>query len=243
MNQSKTVFVVAHRGAPAVAQENTRSAFEAAIRFGADFIETDIRRTGDGILVLHHDADSQGQPIARWDFPDLREQLRAHNSDLTTFDELLSLARNRIKLDLELKEAGYEKQILEHLQMAGLLKDDFVITSFLDEARSAVKALQPELRCGLLVEDDRDSLSPGYPQRLLQRLQQTHSDFIAAKSTLVSPRFADHLFTQGYPVWVWTVDDPEAMKVLLQTPGVQALITNRADLALEIRSRLPPERP
>ena len=45
-----------HRGASAVAPENTYPAFEAAIEQGAAYTETDIRRTADGALVLVHDA-------------------------------------------------------------------------------------------------------------------------------------------------------------------------------------------
>jgi len=47
--------MVAHRGFHAQAHENTVNAFQAAIDCGADMIETDVRRTADGELVLHHD--------------------------------------------------------------------------------------------------------------------------------------------------------------------------------------------
>jgi len=45
----------AHRGASSYAPENTMSAFYLGLRMGANGIETDIQRTGDGILVLFHD--------------------------------------------------------------------------------------------------------------------------------------------------------------------------------------------
>ena len=47
----------AHRGASAYAPENTMSAFDLGLRMNADGIETDIRRTKDGVLVLFHDDD------------------------------------------------------------------------------------------------------------------------------------------------------------------------------------------
>ncbi|MBS1484153.1 MAG: glycerophosphodiester phosphodiesterase, partial [Clostridium sp.] len=46
----------AHRGASAYAPENTLSAFYLGLEMGANGIETDIRRTKDGQLVLFHDA-------------------------------------------------------------------------------------------------------------------------------------------------------------------------------------------
>src|SRR5699024_10124044 len=48
--------IIAHRGASAYATENTMPAFKKAVEWGVSGIETDIRRTKDGITVLHHDS-------------------------------------------------------------------------------------------------------------------------------------------------------------------------------------------
>lgn len=240
MNPARRVSIVAHRGASARAQENTRPAFEAAIQIGADCIETDIRRTADGVLVLHHDAAAFGQPLLNCRFSELLDEFRVHNAELTTFDELLSLARNRIGLDIEFKEAGYEGEVLQHLRHADVPPEAFVITSFMDDARLAVKAIQPDIRCGLLVENDRNSVSPFDPSALFTRLQETCADFIAAEASLLSQSLSQQLFKYNYPIWAWTVDNPEMMKHLLKVPGVCSLITNRPDIALEIRAKLAP---
>lgn len=47
--------VIAHRGASKLARENTIEAFETAVAIGADAVELDVRRTADGVLVVHHD--------------------------------------------------------------------------------------------------------------------------------------------------------------------------------------------
>jgi glycerophosphoryl diester phosphodiesterase len=237
MHPAKYVYIVAHRGASRLAIENTRAAFEAAIKPGVDFIETDVRRTGDGILVLHHDADAFGELIAQSSFHNLLQLSRAKNSDLTTLEELLTLARGRIRLDIELKEAGYEEEVVGRLQRAGMQEDDFVITTFRDDSLRGFKALYPAARCGLLIEDNRDSPASGGDQVLTERLKQANADFVAAKASLVSLGFAEQLWDQGYPVWVWTVDDPEQIAKFLRIPGVQAVITNRPDLAVEARSK------
>ena len=52
----KNIYVAAHRGASASHPENTMEAFRAAIEMGVDQIETDVRITADGELVLIHDA-------------------------------------------------------------------------------------------------------------------------------------------------------------------------------------------
>ncbi len=56
LTQSKdNIFVAAHRGWSELYPENTMEAFRAAVAVGADQIETDVRVTKDGALVLHHD--------------------------------------------------------------------------------------------------------------------------------------------------------------------------------------------
>ena len=50
------VLVIAHRGASAAAPENTIEAFVLARELGADWVEFDVRRTADGVVVVHHDA-------------------------------------------------------------------------------------------------------------------------------------------------------------------------------------------
>lgn len=48
--------VTGHRGASAIAPENTKAAFRLAIELGADGLEFDVQRTSDGELVVMHDA-------------------------------------------------------------------------------------------------------------------------------------------------------------------------------------------
>src|SRR5262245_27960739 len=60
----------AHRGAPEAAPENTLAAFDAGAALGVDYIETDVQRTADGVLVLLHDDDldrttTGNGPVAR----------------------------------------------------------------------------------------------------------------------------------------------------------------------------------
>ena len=53
-------LVLGHRGASAVAPENTVAAFSRARELGADGVELDVRRSADGVLMVHHDAEIEG---------------------------------------------------------------------------------------------------------------------------------------------------------------------------------------
>ncbi|NJO85905.1 MAG: glycerophosphodiester phosphodiesterase [Synechococcaceae cyanobacterium RM1_1_27] len=98
-------LIVAHRGQPGE-QENTLAGFEQAIRWGSDMIELDIRRCGDGTLVVHHDADLNGIPLTQMTLEQIRQ-----SKAVPTLAETISTVKNRIRLDVELKEAGHEATV------------------------------------------------------------------------------------------------------------------------------------
>lgn len=124
-------MVIVHRGASGIAPENSLEAYAAAMDYGADGCEIDLRRTRDGVLVLFHDdmldrlLEAVGE-INELTFaelmtvrPRLREgrALRCHGPP--TFAALLELARQRdMLLHLDIKEPGLEGDIAAFLDQA-----------------------------------------------------------------------------------------------------------------------------
>jgi glycerophosphoryl diester phosphodiesterase len=105
------MIVIAHRGAPAEAIENTRSAFQAALRSGAVMLETDLHLTLDGHLVIHHDPTTKrlmGVNLTIADTPlDKLITLRHANGDgLLTLAELFALVDGQLPINVELKGRG-----------------------------------------------------------------------------------------------------------------------------------------
>jgi glycerophosphoryl diester phosphodiesterase len=233
-NPTGTPLIGAHRGATATASENTMAAFTAAIASRVDFIETDIRRTADGVLVLQHDPEIGPLKISTTRFTDLR----AAAPNLATLEHLLNLAKGKIGLDLELKEAGYEPQIVATLRAHHLDPATFVITSFLESAVGEFKRSYREAKCGLLIED-RSWQNDAAPET---RLLHCGADFVAAEDSLIEPAFVSHLAAKCFPVWVWTVNDPLRIAELLVTPGIEAIITDALDMAQneQLRARTMP---
>jgi glycerophosphoryl diester phosphodiesterase len=96
-------LVIAHRGASAIAVENTRAALERALELGADGVEIDIRITGDGVAVVAHDPDLRR--LARSELAVAvtpLAKLRAAFADLLTLDEALALLPDRaVVLDIK----------------------------------------------------------------------------------------------------------------------------------------------
>lgn len=120
---SVTILVAAHRGAHDQAPENSLAAFQNAIDLGADFIETDVRQTRDGELILMHDdkvdrtTDGSGL-VKEKTLADISRLFLSGNQRVPTLRQALELVRGRIFLDLDIKSAGVEK-IVRLLQETG----------------------------------------------------------------------------------------------------------------------------
>jgi glycerophosphoryl diester phosphodiesterase len=200
--------VCAHRGASRRHPENTLPAFAAAVEMGADMIETDVRRTARGRLILHHDPLGARTPRG-----------------LVELAELAELADGRTALDVELKEAGYEADVLAVLEPrpAGL-----VVTSFLPEAVAAVRALDPEVETGLIFR-------PGDRRDLPARAEDCGARMVVAHSSVLRPELAAELQRAGRPLMVWTVNDRRRLAAVLTTPGVTHVVTDVPDVAIAIR--------
>jgi len=56
--KKKDILIIGHKGASAIAPENTLKAFKKAIELKADMVEFDIHKTKDGEIVIIHDSDT-----------------------------------------------------------------------------------------------------------------------------------------------------------------------------------------
>src|ERR1022692_3165827 len=144
-------LVIAHRGASREAPQNTPAAFEAAIALGADAVELDVRRTADGVLVVHHNASRRGMPLALITYPTL---VRLSRHEPPHFETVLDLCAGRIAVDIEVKEPGYEAEVIEAASRR-FPRDQLLYTSFEESVVSAIKHLDPQARCGLLLGPGR----------------------------------------------------------------------------------------
>ena len=230
-------LIVAHRGAPDYARENTIKLFEIAMGLGADMIEFDVRRTKDNILIAYHDEMIQGHSIKNLTYEEIGQMARNQGFDIPTVEEVLKWARGKIRLDVELKEEGYEEEIGELLY--GYLKEDqFMITSSLDASLAVVKNQHPAIKTGLIL----GSGMPRYPvlTRLqeffpMKRCKKAKADFLVAHVKLLRAGFLERVRRSHHPVFVWTVNDEEMMRKLLLDGRVYAIITDKPDLAVSCR--------
>jgi glycerophosphoryl diester phosphodiesterase len=225
-----------HRGLSGGEPENTLEAFGASVARGVEAIELDVRQTADGVLVVSHDSVAGELPIADSTYA----RLAARAAGLCTFAEALSAIPSECLLDVEIKASGIEKEVLHELDLKRKTSC-YVITSFRDETVARVKALDPAVRVGLLLGKGtpkhwiRTRLSEFFPAR---RLRRSNSDFVAPHWKLLRFGFLRRMARLGYPAYVWTVNEPELLKRVLQYPQVAAVITDRPLEAMALRAEL-----
>jgi glycerophosphoryl diester phosphodiesterase len=226
-------LVIAHRGAWGRATqgahaENTLDAFEAAIALGADMIELDVRRTRDGQLIVFHDARVKTVPTGSLAYEALTARAKSRPPLLA---EVLGLARNRIALNLEIKEPGYVRETIELLRPFGL--EHCLVSSFLDDVVREAKDIAPELRTGLLV-------GTSFRKALATRLPAVKADCLVLHRRLATVTALEQAAAAGVPCVIWTVNTPRALDRYLGHTAVEGVVTDLPALALERRARLPP---
>jgi glycerophosphoryl diester phosphodiesterase len=158
-------LVVAHRGASLLEPENTLRAFLLGLVQGADALETDLRFTRDGQIVLFHDAtlerttDGRGR-VADHTLAEL-QQLRTRRPDgalsderIPTLDELIAATGGQAPLLLELKDERFQEQayaeaLVRTLAASGMMERSAVV-SFHPAHVAAVQRLAPELPRGYI---------------------------------------------------------------------------------------------
>ena len=221
-------LVIAHRGASSLARENTLEAFQKAIDLRADMIEFDVRRTRDQRYVIHHDPHITGKPLDKMTLREVREIARSLGFHVPELEEVLALARGRIRLDIELKEEGYEREIV-HRVGSTLAEGDFVVSSFHAGCLAKVKQCRSGVRTGLVFKDAA-ALATG--------ILEGDTDWLIPARNLAAGELLERMSRSGKKIAVWTVNDTEQMKRLLEDDRIEGIITDRTDAALAVREGL-----
>lgn len=236
---------VGHRGAAAVAPENTIRALRAAVELGVDLVEFDVFELHDGTLVLAHSNDlfEVSHGAARGQVrPRALAELRHVAPELPTLDEALAyLSEEGVGLHLDLKHPGPEAAVAWALRRHGVLERT-VVSSFSPRSLRRFAALEPSLARGLSYPEDRLGISArrrlapvvrwggtglrrALPLRIGRWLARARAGAAMLHYDLVSAAAVSRCHALGAAVFAWTVDD-SALAERLVSLGVDGIITN-----------------
>jgi len=236
----RKTMIIAHRGASSLARENTIESFKKAIEIGVDMIEFDVRRTKDQALIVHHDELMEGKPVKELTYDEISKMAKGQGFSTPTFEEVLKHTSGKVKLDVEIKEEGYEKEVVE-LLFRYLKKDEFVITSFLDSCIKKIKDDYPDINTGLLLGVSKPKnfiltrISEFFPHK---RCREAKADFLVPHWRLLWFGFLDRVKRENRPVFVWTVNDQSKIWKMLHDQRIDGIITDKPNLAISLRQKM-----
>ncbi|HEY5659847.1 MAG TPA: glycerophosphodiester phosphodiesterase [Gaiellaceae bacterium] len=217
---------VGHRGASALAPENTPAAFELAVELGCDMLEFDVLARSDGTIVVAHDPRHLRDP------------------GLVTFDDALAFFVERLPgvgLQVDLKRRGIEPAVVDALRRHGVLERSWV-SGFDADALRRVADLEPALPRSFTYPRDRIGVSKrgplapvvrgalktvgsSLPRRIPALLRRAGATALTLHYSVASREAIERAHELGTPVYVWTVDDPERVERLVRW-GADGIITN-----------------
>ncbi len=235
-------LVLAHRGFTAGGVENTIPALEAASAAKADVVEMDVQQTSDGGWVLMHDMDLRrlagldtsigALTLAQATAITVRDE-DGHEAPIPSLEDYLARADELDQpLLIEIKvhggeSADYLDGLLALLDAHGGA-DAHIYHSLSADAVEGLKERRPDLVVGFIVP----LAFGGVPD--------TPADFLVLEQGAYSTDRRDAIHDSGRGVFVWTVQEPDAMRPLFRD-DVDGMITDHPDVALVERGTVADE--
>ena len=239
-------LIYAHRGARREAAENTRSAFDRALAYPVDGIETDIQISRDGVCVLWHDDDlaKLGRSGTRIDDYDLA-QLQTMNfaahfpgaaaEPVMCLQDFVAAYRARCALLLEIKrypgepESQQQAKVRQTLQAAGAGSGRMLASSFDPDSLCYAHRIAPDFPLVLNLEPEHDA---AFALRMLKEQAWLHG--LCVHIATLDEDMASAVRERGKLLAVYTCNSDEQIGRALGL-GVDILISDVPQKALQMR--------
>ncbi|CAN5132181.1 glycerophosphodiester phosphodiesterase [soil metagenome] len=233
--------VLAHRGLAVDQPENTLSSFLAAVSIGAEYVELDVHASRDGEAIVAHDPTlsrllGRDDAIAGLSAAHLAGLDLGDGSGFSTLSQVLAaLPLTRFNIDVKALAAA------EPTAVAVLGSDAIgrvLITSFSERRRATIARL-PGVATSASARSFLSALLAskvgltGVVRFVLRNVDAVQVPVRALGMRVTTPRVLASIHAAGVEMHVWTINDPLVMTELISL-GVDGIVTDRADVALEV---------
>ena len=216
--------IISHRGKIDLSSpENDLRGIQEAIDLGVGMVEFDVRKTSDEVLVCHHDGKVNGVSVSSLSY----ESLRNSNEHLCRLEEVLSLCKGKVGVNLEIKEEGFEARVVD-LLIANFSYDNIYVTSFIPSVIRSIKSQDLKIVSGLLLGD---AMSYQVFYRIVKEAISME-DFYYSKADFISPYYKIYEMglmrnfqKKGIPIQLWTVNELKLLKDLINS-DIQSIVTD-----------------
>ncbi len=236
--QGDRPVAVAHRGGALEAPENTIEAFEYAAELGYRYIETDAQLTADGVVVAFHDSsidrvsETSGE-ISDWRWSDLSSVAIEGSGRLTTIEQLLDAYPGH-KFNIDAKSDAVADPLLGVIANASAF-ERVCVGSFDEKRLVQMRANAPDLCTSFgpppTLKHVIRSLGIPIPRQKGGLVFQVPMAYRGLP--IVTQRFIDRAHDDGLLVHVWTINDADQMRRLLDM-GVDGVMTDRPSVLKDV---------
>ena len=222
------ITVLAHRGAALRVPENSLAATELAWMLGADAVEVDAMLSTDGRVVVIHDTStertaSQSLVVEQSSSDELRAvELRGLDDPLFPvqripfLEEMIEAVPPGKKLLVDLKSEEIVLPLLQVFRDSGKLPQ-LMVQSFNRSQLIELKRALPELPVFLVTDVPNE-------EQLSAAERAAGIDGLNVPAQYVSAELVQKAHRLGFPIYCWTVDDPE-LALKMRSYGVDGILT------------------
>lgn len=228
--------VTAHRGSSAKAPENTLSALKLAISHGADYVELDAQEAKDGAIVITHDSNfkrTAGVNNNLWDMTleDVKKldvgsyfSEKFKGEQIPTLEEFIDTAKDKIKLNIEIKKHGHEKNLVSSIVKIIEDKnfvDKCVVTSLDYDIIQEVERLNPKIKTGYIT------------YVAIGDVEKLNLDFYSVEETNINADFVERAHKANREVHAWTINNEDDIQKMIDL-NVDNIITDNDEVAISM---------
>ncbi len=219
------IEIIGHRGARGLEPENTMRSFQKAIELGVDYIECDVHLTKDGHIVLIHDhtldrtTNATGN-VGDYTFEEIRKLDAGKGEKIPTLQELIDLARGKVKLHIELKDEKATEQTVNLIEKNGIV-DQMFLTSGNTDTLKRVRELNPKISL--------EHIFGQPPEDAIERAKSVSAKRVSCHINYLTADFVQKAHKNGLQVIAWPPNTLEEAKKALEC-GVDLICTDRPDI-------------
>jgi glycerophosphoryl diester phosphodiesterase len=245
---SERPLVIARRGDPEHAPENTLLAFESAMMKGADGIELDVHPTADGEIVVHHcyclgSTDDGEGLVCEHTLAELQAldsgswfDARFAGASKPALHKVFDLCRGGTCLEIDVKGSslGFLRRVVGEIEAFGLVADVELTTAHYPLLMH-VKKLCRGLRMGTFFCEPPDWMPVRLAQsHVLDWARLLDIDVVHLNTALITEEFVDRLHQHGFVAHGSNLDSRAQIQRGLRL-GVGSFSTGCLETALKLR--------
>ncbi|MFW9886221.1 MAG: glycerophosphodiester phosphodiesterase [Candidatus Thorarchaeota archaeon] len=252
-------LIMAHRGDPSTAPENSRASMESALDVGVDFLETDVRMTKDEHLILFHDDElmrttGKAGKVQDYSLDELREldigynytidgtsfPFRGRGHHVITIEEAFE-TYPEAKFTVDIKDSDPRAPaLLARVIVDSDRQDSVIVASFKPPQMKRFRDLVPNALTSAHPGEVRNFVL-GVRLRAVGKLVKRihfrafHVPVNFGPLRVVSSKFVEEAHKRDVAVQVWTINDREEMERLIDL-GVDGIFTDEPMLLRKVLS-------